>query len=63
MIVEPARGAAFEGDGPEHGGEGAIEFRFESGEMMPLRLLRERYGFHGGKRSGFRQKAANQKSS
>ena len=62
MVVEPARGAVFEGDGPEHGGEAAIEFRIESREMMPLRLLRQGCGFHGGNRSGSLQKAANKKA-
>ena len=55
-VIEPANGAAFEGDRPEYDRECAIEFRVESREMMPFRLFRQRWGTHDANVAAFGRK-------
>src|SRR5437867_8941849 len=50
QVVQPTLGAPFQCNGPVDDCEPTIEFRSESGKMMPLRLRGERSGVRGRKR-------------
>ena len=60
-VVEPTGGAALERDSPLNYGESTIELRRQAGQMMPVRLFRERSGFHGATVAAFGRKPQSEK--